>query len=90
MQNDAGDMVDLCARQPPPTRALPRAPAGAAPRCAADRSKSAAPSSRGGSGSWRGRGGAGRLFRGGGRRVFRRRCGVGGYAMMSDARAHTL
>ena len=28
MQNDAGDMVDLCARQPPPAPALARAPAG--------------------------------------------------------------
>ena len=35
------------------------------------------------------RGGAG-LLRGGGRRVFRRGSGVGGYAMMSDARAHSL
>ena len=45
MQNDAGDMVDLCARPPPPSPALPRAPGGGAPPCcAAGRSKTAAPS----------------------------------------------
>ena len=88
MQNDAGDMVDLCARQPPPARALPRASGGAAPRFAADRSKSAAPSSA----RLRllARAGRGGFFGAGGQRIFRRRCGVGGYAMMSDARAHTL
>ena len=35
MQNDAGDMVDLCARPPPPSPALPRAPGGGAPPCCA-------------------------------------------------------